>query len=128
LSALSGIVTGFLLHYYQTLLRKGKIKRLSLYVLDISLWLFLLPAIFFVLLIINFAEIRLYIFLALLSGILAYFYFLSAWLSKVVAAWASLTIRCLRIIIALLTWPQRYIVQRQKKKAAPDDKDEDSTV
>lgn len=125
LTVLSGVVTGFLLHYYQMILKKGRVGRVSLYVLDFSFWFLLILITFFLLLIINFAEIRVYIFIALLTGILVYFYFLSARLSRGVAFLAKITISSLRGIWAFFTWPgHRFSVWRQKRRALTDQEPE----
>jgi thiol:disulfide interchange protein len=93
--------------------------------LDISLGFLLLLAAFFLLILINFVEIRLYIFLALLCGVLLYFYLFSARLNKLVVFLASFTVQCARVTCTLFSWPKRLFDKGRKKVHEWSQKNED---
>lgn len=95
------------MHYYQLLIRGGRVRKVSLYVLDFGLWLLLLLIIFSILLIINLAEIRIYIFLALILGLLIYYHFISDYLNDTLGGLAKVTIKMVKFIRQLFIWPIR---------------------
>lgn len=67
-----GLLAGFFFHFYQGIIARAKVGRLLLYVLDFFLWIIMIGLVFYLLLFINGGEIRAYILLALLIGIILY--------------------------------------------------------
>lgn len=75
LTGLTGVAAGFIFHYYQLTVRKARIGKYFLYILDFIWWIFILLLVFAAMLLINQGEIRLYIILTLFAGVILYFYF-----------------------------------------------------
>lgn len=92
LTGLTGIAAGFIFHYYQLTVRKARIGKYFLYIMDFIWWIFVLLIIFAAMLLINQGEIRFYIILTLLAGVILYYYGFSARLSRIVDQGARGTI------------------------------------
>ncbi|MDD3894131.1 MAG: spore cortex biosynthesis protein YabQ [Syntrophomonadaceae bacterium] len=92
LTGLTGIAAGFIFHYYLLTIRKARIGKYFLYILDLILWIFILIMVFAAMLFINQGEIRFYVLLTLLAGVIVYFRCLSARLTNFIAQGASGTI------------------------------------
>ncbi|MDR1160283.1 MAG: hypothetical protein LBK69_06635 [Syntrophomonadaceae bacterium] len=105
LTIILGLLTGIVLHLYQIIISKVRLRPISLYVLDFSFWLMLILLIFSILLVINFAEIRAYIFLGLLAGVILYYYWLARAFEKVLGLLASSMIFSIKIVRKILVWP-----------------------
>lgn len=71
-----GVLSGFLFHFYQGIIARAKVGKFLLYVLDFFLWIIMIGLVFYLLLFINGGEIRAYILLALLIGIIIYLHYL----------------------------------------------------
>jgi len=72
LTLIMGILAGLIFHFYQVTIRRAGIGRILLYMLDFFLWLIMICLVFLSLLLINQGEMRVYVFIALLLGILIY--------------------------------------------------------
>ncbi len=85
LTLILGIFSGGLFHYYHLTVRKARIGRYWLYLIDLILWVILLLIVFAFLLLINGAEMRLYVLLALACGIAIYFRYLSRYMTPILS-------------------------------------------
>lgn len=125
LTGLLGIIAGFIFHYYQLTIRKARIGKYFLYVLDFILWIFMLTLVFAAMLLINQGEIRLYILLTLLAGVIVYFRCFSARLAKLVSKGASGTVFIVasfsRILGAPPGWIKSLLKAVKKKPHLPPD-------
>lgn len=77
LTLVLGLITGVIFHYYQLFIRQARVGRLSLYFLDMVLWIFIIALVFWAIICINQGEVRFYVLIAWLTGILVYFRTLS---------------------------------------------------
>jgi len=73
LTLVLGLVTGTIFHFYQAIIRAARVSRYVLYALDFSLWIMIIVLVFLSMLFINQGEIRVYVLIALLLGILVYY-------------------------------------------------------
>ncbi|ACV61176.1 spore cortex biosynthesis protein YabQ [Desulfofarcimen acetoxidans DSM 771] len=74
---LTGIASGFCYDFYVTLKTSCKFKKIAIGIGDLLFWLTLTALIFSLLIVSNYGEIRLYVFIALGLGLLIYFKILS---------------------------------------------------
>ena len=123
LTGLTGIAAGFIFHYYQLTIRKARIGKYFLYIMDLIWWVFILLIIFAAMLLINQGEIRFYIILTLLAGVIVYFHFFSARLAKIVEQGAQGTIFIIayfsRIAGILPDWLKRILAARKASSHPP---------
>lgn len=73
LTLVLGLVTGTIFHFYQTVIRSARVSRYVLYMLDFSLWIIIIVLVFLSMLFINQGEMRIYVLIALLLGIIIYY-------------------------------------------------------
>lgn len=73
LTMVLGIVTGSIFHFYQAVIRSARVSRCVLYILDFSLWIIIIVLVFLSMLFINQGEMRIYVLIALLLGIIIYY-------------------------------------------------------
>lgn len=81
LTLLVGVLVGLIIHYYQLTIRKSRLNKYFLYFIDFILWILIMGVIVICLLLINMGEMRIYVILALLAGILVYHRYLARCLS-----------------------------------------------
>lgn len=128
LTLLVGMVLGVVIHYYQITIRKGRLKKHLLYALDFFLWITLMALIFVCLVLINLGEMRVYVFIALLGGALAYYRFGARYCSGFLSNCAQATVAVFSRIKDRLAVPvnwgtkkiRHYAGHLFKKKRAGD--------
>ncbi len=127
LTALLGILAGLIFHFYQLLIRCLKLKKYSLYVMDFFLWVAMIGIISVGILLINHGEIRIYVFISLVLGIIIYFKKFSKYTSLVLQKFAVAVITAFRGLAGLLLWPflkaGKAIKCHYLKKKPPDNPD-----
>ncbi len=129
LTSILGIVAGFIFDFYQAVIRGIRIKRCPQYFLDVSVWVFMILIIGLALLLINQAEIRAYVFIALLVGAIVYFRCVSRFIRQPVDLIGKATASSLRLLWRLLsrpfkhirTWLTRQFRQRMTPPEDPED-------
>ena len=123
LTGLTGVAAGFIFHYYQLTVRKARIGKYFLYILDFIWWIFILLLVFAAMLLINQGEIRLYIILTLFAGVILYFYFFSARLIRIVDQWAKGTVFIIasfsRLAGIIPGWLKIWLASRKKTSPPP---------
>lgn len=129
LTLILGIVTGLIFHYYQLTIVKARVGKYPLYILDFFLWIIMICLVFFTLLWINQGEMRVYVLIALITGILIYYHYFSGRFKKIVDTGANLTISLFRKIISLIVRPAEWLYNRIKsafvrKDQPPPDEDD----
>lgn len=127
LTSLLGIVAGLIFDYYQATLRGIRIKRYPQYILDMTIWVIMIAIVGLALLIINQAEIRVYVFIALLVGAVIYFRLFAHYLRQPIDALGQATAKLLKLLIRMLSKPVRLLISALKKKIKqkqppPDDR------
>lgn len=73
LTLVLGLLTGTIFHFYQELIRAARVSRYVLYLLDFSLWIIIIALVFLGMLFINQGEMRIYVLVALVLGIIIYY-------------------------------------------------------
>lgn len=89
LTLVLGLITGIIFHYYQLFIRQARVGMYILYTMDLVLWLLIIALVFWAMVCINQGEVRFYVLVALLIGILLYFRVLSGRLDRVLSDFAS---------------------------------------
>ncbi|MEQ8201856.1 MAG: spore cortex biosynthesis protein YabQ [Syntrophomonadaceae bacterium] len=116
LTSILGILAGFLFDYYQAVIRGIRIKRLPQYFLDVSVWIFMILIIGLALLLINQAEVRAYVFIALLAGAIIYFRYLSRFIRQPVDLLGKATAGSLRSLWRLVSKPFKQMLSWLTRK------------
>ncbi|UMZ75281.1 spore cortex biosynthesis protein YabQ [Natranaerofaba carboxydovora] len=81
-SIVYGIFVGVIFDFYRTLRGKKKINRILSDVLDLLIWLVITVIFIFVLLSSNWGEVRAYVFMGLVMGVLIYYSFFSSFITE----------------------------------------------
>lgn len=125
---LLGIGSGIVFHYYQLCIRKARVNKYSLYLLDFFLWIFMVCAVFLCMLLINNGEMRIYVLIALLVGIIAYYQGISRHMNDAIDKSAGITVYVFAWLNSLLRKPFifvihwfRTMVSHLKTSPPPDD-------
>lgn len=129
LTLILGILTGFIFHYYQLTIVKARVGKYPLYILDFFLWIIMICLVFFCMLWINQGEMRVYVLIALVSGILIYYHYFSQRFKRFVETGASLTVSLIGKIVAIIKKPFKWLYNSIKtfitKKFTPPPNDDD---
>ncbi|MBO8159763.1 spore cortex biosynthesis protein YabQ [Thermosyntropha sp.] len=91
----AGIFVGFIFHFYQMVITRGRVGKFLLYILDFFLWIIMLGLMFWLMFFINGGEIRVYVLLALLIGIVVYLNYFSEKFKGFVGRSADITVNIL---------------------------------
>lgn len=121
---LLGISAGFLFHFYQALITRAKVGRVLLYVLDFFLWIIMIGMVFYLMLFINGGEMRAYILLALLMGIVLYLSCFFAYCRGWVESSAELAVHIMYKLATIIQKPWLKLktwIKAGKKPPADDD-------
>ena len=100
-----GLMVGLVFHLYHLVIRMAGVGRFFLYLLDFFIWLILIVLVFLALLLINHGEVRVYVLVALASGGLVYYLYLSRLTAKPLQLGASSLVRGCRFLGRLLFRP-----------------------
>lgn len=124
LTLILGVLAGSILHYYQLMIRRARIGKYLLYIIDLVLWIIMLVLVFITIFFINQAEMRLYVLLAMLLGIIIYYHYLSARFYKPLFQAADATVRIIGIMLSGIKKPfywlsYRVIVLKEKFRRTP---------
>lgn len=103
LTLILGLITGVIFHYYQLFIRQARVGSVSLYIMDLVLWIFILALVFWAMICINQGEIRFYVLIAWLVGITIYFRALARRFYKLLYPLAGQNVRVLAWLKRLLT-------------------------
>lgn len=120
LTLILGILSGMIFHYYQLLIRSIRLRKYSLYIMDFFLWMAMICVISVGILLINQGEVRIYVFIALVLGIIAYFQKIARRTSPLLQKTSKATLAVLRKTFHLLRWPFQRL-RKLIKKRPPDD-------
>lgn len=104
LTLILGLITGVIFHYYQLFIRQARVGSVSLYIMDLVLWIFILALVFWAMICINQGEIRFYVLIAWLIGITIYFRALARRLYKLLFPLAGQNVR-------VLAWFKRLLAR-----------------
>ncbi len=127
LTLVLGLLTGTIFHFYQELIRAARVSRHVLYFLDFSLWIIIIALVFLGMLFINQGEMRIYVLIALVLGILIYYRRfasrLDAPISRLVRATVTICSTFVQGIKKAMLWFKKILV---KLKPRPKDPPADS--
>jgi len=127
-----GAIAGLIFHYYQSTIRSLRIGRYLLYLMDFILWIIMIVIIGAALLVINQGEMRVYVFIALISGGGLYYKCLSQRLHQPVYILGKSTAYVMKLIsaciakpfVAAFTWLKVQYRKRQKPPPPNDESEE----
>lgn len=130
LTLILGILAGGIFHYYQLTIRKARVGRYILYIIDLILWIFMLLLVFGSMLLINQGEMRLYVQIALLAGIIVYYYYFSASFYEAQSRMAQSTVTFLKTVARGLRKPIKRLqsslklaLEKCRRPKPPDDEE-----
>ncbi len=121
LTLILGILAGFIFHYYQLTITKAKLSRYPLYILDFFLWIIMICLVFFAMLWINQGEMRLYVLIALIMGVLIYYHYFSPYLRRTLEFMAEVTTKMGRFLVKGGKLPISWLKGFFCPKAPPPD-------
>jgi spore cortex biosynthesis protein YabQ len=125
LTLVLGLVTGTIFHFYQAIIRAARVSRYVLYALDFSLWIIIIVLVFLSMLFINQGEIRVYVLMALLIGILLYYRQFARRFDAAVTRLAEMTVmvcaHLYRGIKAALSRVKKLVRLKPRPKQPPQD-------
>lgn len=129
LTLVLGLLTGTIFHFYQELIRAARVSRYVLYFLDFSLWVIIIALVFLGMLFINQGEMRIYVLIALVLGILIYYRRfasrLDAPISRLTGATVTACITLVRGIKIALSWAKKIIIKLKPRPKDPPTDSED---
>ncbi len=96
----TGLITGFLYDLFRLKRKALKTRGLMVTLEDVFFWIITAVLVFITAYISNQGEIRLYFFLAMLSGVVIYYSFLSFWVTQI-----------LTFIVKIIIWPFAFLIQ-----------------
>jgi spore cortex biosynthesis protein YabQ len=102
LMACSGVVLGIAYDFIEVLVREFRIKRWVSAIIDIGYWLAATLFVFQVLVYANYGQVRIFIFIGLLLGVMFYFYIWSRYV-RLTITWV------IHFIVRLLQWLIRIV-------------------
>jgi spore cortex biosynthesis protein YabQ len=105
LTFILGLVAGLIFHYYQLTIRNIEIRRYSLYLLDFLLWMGMICVVSVGILLINQGEVRSYVFIALVLGVITYFRSIARYTSPSLQTIAQAGISLLRTTSRMIRGP-----------------------
>ena len=131
LTAVLGVVAGMVFQFYQLLVRRARLGKYSLYVMDFFLWMLMILLIFAAMLFINQGEMRVYVLIALVVGIIIYHHYLGPTMEGPVSTLAQLTISAFSFLIGIIRRPVLALgnwlkdLMKSGKGPPPSDEEED---
>ena len=129
LTLILGLLTGTIFHFYQGVIHAARVSRYALYVLDFCLWIIIIALVFLSMLFINQGEMRIYVLIALLLGIIIYYRRLAshsdAAISRISTATVKIVAALVRGIKKSFSWliTQVSRLKPHPKKPPPDTED-----
>lgn len=105
---LVGLIAGMVFQFYQYSMALSSIGKWILYLLDFFVWVLILLLVFTLLLIINQGEIRVYIILALFTGIFIYFQNIAPKTQPVMRKAARFNVNLIAAITNKVSMPWRW--------------------
>lgn len=92
LTLILGIFTGIIFHYYNLMVGRAGIRKYWLYILDFALWIIIVVTVFISMLFINQGEMRVYVLIALMTGIFIYYHYFASRLEILLSPAARVTV------------------------------------
>lgn len=129
LTLVLGLLTGTIFHFYQELIRAARVSRYMLYFLDFSLWIIIIALVFLGMLFINQGEMRIYVLIALVLGIIIYYRRFASRLDAPISRLAGGTVTvCSAFVKGIkkaLSWLKKMIANLKPRPKDPPADSED---
>jgi spore cortex biosynthesis protein YabQ len=127
LTLILGVLTGTIFHFYQGVIRAARVSRYALYVLDFCLWIIIIALVFLSMLFINQGEMRIYVLIALLLGIVIYYRRFASRSNATVSRLSTATVNIVAALVRgikksfsrLISWLSRF--KPRPNNPPPDD-------
>lgn len=123
LTLILGILAGLIFHYYLLTVKKLRLRIYFLYLMDFILWILMICVVAVGMLLINQGEMRIYVFISLILGVIAYFKFLSTYTKKTLETMALGSARLLTLFYKILFKPVNLLIvaiNSHRKHPPPD--------
>jgi spore cortex biosynthesis protein YabQ len=106
-----GVLMGLLFDFYRVLNRLFRPSRLATQIGDLLFWLLLAGVVFFLLILGNWGEVRVYVVLGLILGLLGHLRWFSRTTIRIFNCWFCLMGKMYRSIIRIVSWPVRWLTR-----------------
>ena len=116
-----GLILAGILHFHQNSIKHFPIRGVWLWLLDLGIWLVVIPLVFAGLLIINQGEVRFYVILAMLTGGGLYLVYVKPRLNRPVEIAAFFAARAVQAVLSVMMFPWRLIKSLSKGAPPPED-------
>jgi len=123
-AVLIGLALAVILHFHQMNVKHLPRRNFWLWLLDLMVWLLVIPLVFAGLLIINQGEVRYYVLLALAVGGILYLVYLKPRLERPLASAAAVTAGIARSAWSVMARPWRLIRARLNPPIPPEGEDQ----
>ena len=107
-----GLVLAVIFHFHQNSIKHFPVRGVWLWLLDLGVWLVVIPLVFAGLLAINQGEVRFHVFLALLTGGGLYVVYLKPKLNRSIELAALYSVKSIRAVLSALLFPWRLFKSR----------------
>ncbi|UNC90710.1 spore cortex biosynthesis protein YabQ [Candidatus Contubernalis alkaliaceticus] len=104
-----GFISGFIFDFYHILKKYIRVTPWLRLILDFSLWLIITMITAFLLLLVNWGEVRLYIFLAMGGGLILYYVLFSPFVKRIYVFLIDRFLKITHFIIKIITRFFRFI-------------------
>ena len=129
LTLVLGLLTGTIFHFYQELIRAARVSRYVLYFLDFFLWIIIITLVFLGMLFINQGEMRIYVLIALVLGILIYYRRFASRLDRPISRLAGVMITTCTTLVQhikkALFWARKIVARLKPHPKDPPADPED---
>lgn len=111
----AGVIIGLVFDMYRVARGITKPPKIISHILDLIIWFILALLVFVLLLFSNWGEVRFYVFLSLVIGLVFYFKFCSSTVIKILLKIVALVKKIAATIIKLLLYPLKIVLLPFKK-------------
>ncbi len=129
LNLVLGLLTGTIFHFYQELIRAARVSRYVLYFLDFFLWIIIITLVFLGMLFINQGEMRIYVLIALVLGILIYYRRFASRLDRPISRLAGVMVTACTTLVQdikkALSWARKIVTRLKPHPKDPPADPED---
>lgn len=128
-TVITGIVLGFLFDFYRVLRGTFRVQGFVTWVTDLLYWLVATAVVFIALVLSNWGELRFYVFLGIVGGVILYYRLISTYIIRLLAGCMKLAnrtaalikkilllavIRPVALCIRIIRWPFQFIGEKIK--------------
>jgi len=100
-----GLVMGSIFDFYYVLRYLFRPRKIFVHISDLFIWLFMIALVFVTLLYINWGEMRFYVFLGLILGMLIYYFLFSVYMKIIYERMIKIALKILCMIKTIVMFP-----------------------